>query len=71
MLYHPDFKEQIYSFSGASDKLHSGALLQQHGKQLTLDLHSRMFNDEQVKCCITSKEVQAPVQPISKWHNYS
>ena len=71
ILHHPDFNEPFYLFTDASDKLYSGVLLQKRdGKYVTIDMFSRMFNDNQVKWHITSKELHALVQSISKWHNY-
>ena len=57
ILHHPDFNEPFYLFVDASDKLYSGVLLQKrNGKYVTIDMYSRMFNDNQLKWHITSKD---------------
>ena len=71
ILHHPDFNEPFYLFTDASDKLYSGVLLQKRNdKYVTVDMFSRMFNDNQSKWHITTKELHALVQSIEKWRNY-
>ena len=71
ILHHPDFNEPFYLFVDASDRLYSGVLLQKrNGKYVTIDMYSRMFNDNQMKWHITSKELHALTQSVQKWHNY-
>ena len=41
------FKESFYSFTDASDKVHSGVLLQErNGKYVTINMFDGMFNDK-------------------------
>ena len=71
VLHHPDFNEPFYIFCDASDLYYSGILLQKrHGKYVTIDMYSRMFNPTQSKLHITSKELIALTQSITKWNHY-
>ena len=70
-LHHPDFTELFYLFTYASNKLHSGTLLQKrNGKYVTIDMFSRMFNGNQLKWRVTAKELHALVQSISIRHDH-
>ena len=71
ILHHPNFNEPFYIFCDASDKYYSGILLQKrNGKYVTIDMYSRMFNASQEKLHITSKELIALTQSVTKWNHY-
>ena len=72
ILHHPDFTKEFYLYTDSSDKYYSGVLLQKgdNGKFVIIDMFSKMFNENNIKRHITSKEILAIIESIKRWDSY-
>ena len=71
ILHHPDFNKEFYLYTDASDLYYSGVLLQKKDdKYVIIDMFSKMFNDNDIKRHITSKEILAIIESIKRWESY-
>ena len=72
MLHHPDFNKEFFIWVDSSDYAYGAALMQSDGKDgfVPIEFMSRAWTDGEERLHITSKELIALINSLTKWNKY-